>query len=183
MIVDSGTEMNSSEFTQFTQPFFLKCNTTCPEAHWQNGKVERHGSFLQDMLTRIDKEYPTNSYEELQVSLSQSTHAKNAMSIRHGYAPEIIVFGKHARLPGSVLSDESIPSHEAILREEGSMHPSEFRRMLQIRECARKAFHASDNNDVLRRAAVRRSCPIRGPFQPGQWVMIWRSDALRKPSS
>jgi transposase InsO family protein len=180
MMVDSRPEMNSHDFTEFLQRFNIRCTTTSPEAHWQNEKIERHGSFLQHMLTRIDKEYPIKSYEDLQGSLNQRTHAKNSLSIRHGYAPEVIVFGKHARVPGSVLSDESIPSHEAILREEGSMQPSEFRRMLQIRECARRAFHTADNNDVLRRAATRRSCPCRGQYQPGQWVMIWRSETMKQ---
>ena len=152
------------------------------DAHWQNGKAEHHGSFLQAMLTKVDREHPVSSYEQLQTALNQRTHAKNSLSIRHGYAPEVIVFGKHARLPGSVLSDESLPSHESIPQEEDTLHPSEFRRMLQIRESSRRAFHAADNLDTLRCALVRRSCPVRGPYEPGQWVMIWRANQQRKPS-
>ena len=56
--VDSGTELNSEEFARFLQRFGIKGNTTCPLAHWQTGKVERHGKFLQHMLTKLDKEFP-----------------------------------------------------------------------------------------------------------------------------
>jgi hypothetical protein len=179
LVVDSGTEMNSEYFAEFLQRFNIKSQTICPEAHWQAGKIERHGSFLESMLSKIDLEYPITDYQSLQMALNQSTHAKNSLSIRHGYAPEIIVFGKHTRLPGSILSDESIPSHEQATQEDARMEPNGFKAMLQIREAARKAFHAADNSDVLRRAALRRACPSRGTFMPGDWVMIWRSNNLQ----
>ena len=180
LVVDSGTEMNSEYFAEFLQRFNIKSQTICPEAHWQAGKIERHGSFLESMLSKIDLEYPITDYQSLQMALNQSTHAKNSLSIRHGYAPEIIVFGKHTRLPGSILSDESIPSHEQATQEDARMEPNGFKAMLQIREAARKAFHATDNSDVLRRAALRRACPNRGTFMPGDWVMIWRSNNLHQ---
>ena len=130
--VDSGTELNSEEFAAFLQRFGIKGNTTCPMAHWQNGKVEHHERFLQHMLTKIDLEHPINDYHALQLALSQSTHAKNSLSIRHGYAPEIIVFGKHSRIPGSILSDESIPSHEMASQEDHHVGVLEFKNLLKI---------------------------------------------------
>jgi hypothetical protein len=58
MVVDSGTEMNSEYFAEFLPRFSIKCQTICPEAHWQAGKIERHGAFLENMLSKIDLEYP-----------------------------------------------------------------------------------------------------------------------------
>eukprot|EP00435_Cladocopium_sp_Y103_P073619 s3_g44.t1 len=181
LIVDSGTEMNSQSFAEFTQRFNIRSTTTAPEAHWQSGKIERHGAFLQSMLSKVDLEHPIQSYQDLQMALNQCVHAKNSLSIRHGYAPEIIVFGKHTRLPGSVLSDESLPSHEQALQEEHAPGNADFRKMLAIREAARRAFHTSDNSDVLRRALLRRACPSRGVFTKGQWVMIWRHGPSNQP--
>ena len=174
MVVDSATEMNSEPFSSFIQRFGIRATTTCPEAHWQSGKIERHGAFLQSMLDKVDFEYPINDYPALQVALNQCTQSKNTLSVRHGYAPEIIVFGKHSRLPGSVLSDESIPSHQMALDELDTMPADGFRKMLAVREAARRAFHKVDNCDILRRAALRRACPSRGVFSKGEWVMIWR---------
>ena len=150
-----------------------------PEAHWQNGRIERHGAFVQQMLLKMDLESPINDYHELQRALNQCTHAKNSLSVRHGYAPEI--FGKHSRIPGSILSDESIPSHEmASASDDDNVQISEFRHMLALRESARRACHAADNNEVLRRAMLRRSCPSRGQFVKGEWVMIWKSSPLKQ---
>lgn len=87
MTMDSGTELNSEEFSNFTNAYGIKCTTTCPEAHWQIGKVERHGAFLQDMLSRIDSDMPITTYTKLQAALNQCTQAKNSMSVRHGYSP------------------------------------------------------------------------------------------------
>ena len=178
--VDSGTELNSEEFLQFAQRMSIKCITTCPEAHWQNGTIERHGSFLQHMLSKIDLDMPIKNYRDLQMALNQCTQAKNAMVIHRGYSPEIMVFGKQSRLPGSVLSDASIPAHTAALQEESDLTTESFRQQLKIRELARQAFHMADNSDALRRSFLRRSCPSRGHYHQGQWVMIWRTIGLQR---
>ena len=132
------------------------------------------------MLSKIDLEFPIASYADLQMAMNQCTHAKNSLSIRHGYAPEVIVFGKHTRIPGSILSDDSIPSHEQALQEENIMSPEGFRQTLAIREAARRSFHASDNSDVLRRALLRRACPSRGRYMKGEWVMTWKNGPLNQ---
>ena len=181
LVVDAATEFNNEEFNGFTQRFNIQCSSISPEAHWQMGKIERHGKFLQEMLNKIDAERPIGSYQELQLALNQSTQAKNTLSVRHGYSPEIIVFGKQSRLPGSILSDESIPSHLSALQELETMSQDDFRQQLQMREMARKAYHVADNSDTLRRAILRRSCPYRGHYQQGQWVMIWRTQGIRNP--
>ena len=179
--VDSATEMNSHDLTTFTQRYGIKQLTIPPEAHWQQGKIERHGGFLQNMLTKIDMEHAIDDYPQLQTALNQCTHAKNSMSIRHGYAPEVIVFGKHSRLAGSILSDESRPSHELALREDHEIGVQEFKNLLEIRESARRAFHSADNSNTLRRAVLRRPCPNRGTYEPNQWIMIWRAEQQGNP--
>jgi len=80
-------------FTEFTQRFNIRNNVIPPEAHWQQGKIERHGFFLPEMLTKVDLENPIDDYESLQMALNQCTHAKNSLSVRRGYSPEVIVFG------------------------------------------------------------------------------------------
>jgi hypothetical protein len=182
LVVDSATELNGEEFTTFCQRFGINTTTTCPEAHWQNGKIERHGMFLQEMITKVDTEIPVNNYQDLQTTLNLCIQSKNMLSIKHGYAPEIIVFGKQSRLPGSILSDESIPSHMTAIQELEQDAVGGFRKHLQIRECARRAFHVADNSDAIRRAVLRKSCPSRGQFQQGQWVMVWRKQSRDKPS-
>ena len=80
-------------------------------------KIERHGKFLQEMLDKIDAESPISKYQKFQMALNPSTQAENTLSVRHGYSPDILVFGKRSRIRGSILSDESIPSHFSAIQK------------------------------------------------------------------
>ena len=172
MIVDAATELNADAFAKFMQQNNIKCSTISTNAHWQNGKAERHGEILGQMLSKFDLEQPIESAVELQQALAHCTQAKNALSIRKGYAPEVLVLGKHTRLPGAVCSDEQLPAH--ALADAEHCHGLLFRQNLAKRELARRAFHMADNDAVLRRSILRRTRPSRQWFTKGEWVMVWR---------
>lgn len=177
MIVDSGTEFNSEDFTQFLQRYNIKGTTIVIEGHWQNGRPERHGAILESMLTKFDLESPIMSYSDLHQALWFIMQAKNACSLRRGFAPEALVFGKHTRLPGSISSDSSLPAH--CLADSETAQGLALRKQLELRETARRAFWHADNQASLRRAILRRSRPARKSFATGEWVMVWKS--LPKP--
>jgi len=171
LCVDAATELNSQGFLDFLQKYGI-CHRTCAtEAHWQNSRAERHGGILQVMLNKMDHEEPIKNYHDLAIALSQATMTKNQWSRHRGFAPELLVFGKSARMPGSVISDESRSAHEMALQEmpEGQR----FREELAVRERARRAFTMVDNDQALRRALVSRSRPHRGQYVRGEWVMRW----------
>ena len=107
--------------------------------------------------------------------------AKNANSLRKGFAPEMLVLGKHTRMPGSVCSDELLPAH--LLADSDTAQGLSFRRQLAFRECARKALITADNDSALRKAFLRRSHPIQKQYLPGQWVMVWREGKGAYPGS
>ena len=172
MIVDAGYEFNSDEFMEFTQAHNIKVTTISTEAPYQNGKAERHGSILKTMLSKYEAEHPIANYHDLQAALWWCVQAKNACSLRKGFAPEVLVLGKHTRIPGSVISDELLPAH--LLADSETAHGIQFRKQLACRESARKAFHQADNDASLRRAILRRSRPGNSHYSPGEWVMVWR---------
>ena len=172
LIVDAATELNAEAFANFMQQNNIKCSTISTNAHWQNGKAERHGEILGQMLSKFDLEQPIRSAVDLQQALAHCTQAKNALSIRKGYAPEVLVLGKHTRLPGAVCSDEQLPAH--ALADAEHCHGLLFRQNLAKRELARRTFHMADNDAVLRRSLLRRSRPSRQWFTKGEWVMVWR---------
>lgn len=180
LIVDAGTEFNSEEFMQFVQMYNIRHSTTSPEAHFQNGKAERHGSILQRMLTQFDLERPISNYTDLQRSLWFCVQAKNSCGLRKGFAPEVLVLGKQTRLPGSVSSDHLLPAH--LLADSDCAVGLKFRQQLAYRECARKAFHSADNDAALRRAVLRRSNPVRGNYRTCEWVMVWKQRNGTLPS-
>ena len=111
LLVDAGSEFNSQEFSEFAQAHNIRVTTISSEAHFQNGKAERHGAVLQTMLSKFEKEHPIQSYQELENALWWCIQAKNACSLKRGYAPEVLVLGKHTKLPGSVTGDELLPAH------------------------------------------------------------------------
>eukprot|EP00435_Cladocopium_sp_Y103_P037577 s2392_g10.t1 len=172
LCVDAGTELNSEEFSQFLQRHSVRCRTCAAEAHWQNARTERHGGILQLLLNKIDHEQPIQNYDQLAVALSHATSTKNQWSKQRGYPPEILVFGKGVRVPGSVTSDPTVAAHATALSN--LPDGQRFRQDLAIREAARRAFVEVDNDQTLRRAIVHRSRPHRGFYEKGEWVMIWK---------
>ena len=87
LCVDSGTELNSEEFSQFLQRHSVRCRTCAAEAHWQNARTERHGGILQLMLNKMDHENPIQNYEQLASALSHATSTKNQWSKYRGDPP------------------------------------------------------------------------------------------------
>eukprot|EP00435_Cladocopium_sp_Y103_P040825 s2199_g11.t1 len=135
------------------------------------GRVERHGQIIKRMLTRFDQERPIESLQDFDRTLLACFQAKNSLMRHQGYSPEQIVLGKSKRLPASLSSDENAIAHAAAAGEEPESEV--FRRTLETRTIARKSFLLTDNDNAMRRALLRRSCPIRGPYQVGQLVMYW----------
>ena len=174
MITDSGTEFNSERFASFCQEHDLRCRVTSHEAAWQNAKCERHGGILKHMLDKFDHEHPIGSSQQLEIALSLCLQAKNATGLKGGYSPEVLVLGKQTRVAASIFGDENPASH--LLAEDPRAEGIRFREHLAMRETARKAFHSADNDQALRRAMLRRSCPQKGRYRPGEWVMVWRSN-------
>ena len=172
LCVDAGTEMNSEEFSNYLQRHSVKCRTCAAEAHWQNARTERRGGIIQLMLNKIDIEQPITNYDQMSTALSHVTSTKNQWSRHRGYPPEMLVFGKGVRVPGSITSDPTVAAHATAL----SPLPdgARFRQELAIREAARKSFAMVDNDQTLRRAIVHRSRPHRGFYEKGEWVMMWK---------
>ena len=57
-------------------------------------RSERHGDILQSMLAKYEHEHGIANYAEMQVAFTMCTHEKNSCSLRQGYSPEMLVFGK-----------------------------------------------------------------------------------------
>lgn len=69
---------------------------------------------------------------------------QNSLSIRRGYSPEALVFGKLLKVPGSVSSTEGESSLASADGEDAL--GIAFRRNLALPERARTAFHDADND-------------------------------------
>ena len=167
--LDPAGEFRSDQVLGYFQG--LNTKTYVTTAAWQRGRLERHGDILKDMLSRLDLESPIIKDVTFDQVLQQAILAKNSLVRHSGFAPEQIVFGKSLRLPGSVASDEDLTAH--ALAEGADLESEAFRQKLDVRCKARRAFLEADNSQALRRATLRRSNPVRGPFEAGMWVLYW----------
>jgi hypothetical protein len=138
---------------------------------WQRGRVERHGQIIKRMLTRCDLENPIENLQDFDRTLLACFQAKNSLMRQKGFSPEQIVLGKARKIPASLSSDENAVAHDLALGDDPESES--FRKTLEVRTLAKKAFLMTDNDQAIRRALLRRSCPVRGPFEPGQLVMYW----------
>ena len=172
LCIDAGTELNSEEFLEALQRNNIKSRTIATDAHWQNSRAERHGAILKQILSKMDHEDRINSFEKLEISLSMATHTKNQWSRHRGYPPEVLVFGKTTKIPGSIVSSSDHAAH--MLAESNLPEGIRFREELATRERARKAFAETDNSQTLRRALLQRSRPTRGHYVHGDHVMMWK---------
>ena len=172
LCMDSATEFNSQEVLTFLQRHAMKHRTIATEAHWQNSRIERHGAILQNILNKMDSEEALDTFDKVSQAASMATSTKNQWSRHRGYPPEMLVFGKTSKVPGSVVSDAQLSAHGLAVDERpGGIR---FREELALRERACRAFVATDNCQTLRRAMVQKSRPHRGQYFHGDHVMLWK---------
>ena len=170
--VDPASEYRAEKWQDSMQALDVHIKMTVGDAHWQLGRVEIHGAIIKKMLDRMDLEQPINTAAEFAAALTQSFNAKNTLSRVKGYSPEQAVLGIARRLPGSLTSNADAGS--LSLAEGQGVASDVFRAGLELRASARRAFIDADNSSSLRRALLRRSRPLRGPFEIGDLVLYWR---------
>ena len=169
----AGAPDPAGEFTSQVWMDFLQANSITSfmsSEAWQKGRIERHGQVLKQMLHRVDQDRMIRDLQDFDRTLAACCMAKNQMARHKGYSPEQIVLGKATRIPGSLTGDETTSAHTL---QDDNPETSKFRETLTRRNEARIAFLEADNHQAIRRALLRRSCPVRGPFHPGQSVMYW----------
>ena len=142
---------------------------TAAEAHWQLGKVERHGGLFQVLFLKVLSEVGPESEEEWKECVTQTLCAKNSMFNVGGVSPCQFVFGRNPRIPTDLLHEHPNP----IASDATQAEPA-FERQSRVRLAARQAMIASQDCKALREA-LRARPRLRKDFESGQWVAYWRT--------
>ncbi|CAE7581948.1 GIP, partial [Symbiodinium necroappetens] len=142
---------------------------TAADAHWQLGKVERHGQWLCRITQRVLDEIRPASEEEWLECLSQAQSAKNTLLTEAGASPYQLVFGRNPRVPSDLMQDS--PHLPAVDAEQ---YDSLLERTAATRTAARKAVLDCQSDRALRAALRARPRALR-PFRSGDWVFYWRT--------
>lgn len=147
---------------------------TAAEAHWQNGKVERHGQWFEQIHNRICDQIKPETPEEFVECVQQAQIAKNSLISVSGASPYQLVFGRNPRVPQDLLQEDP-----GIVASEVTNLDSVFARAQQVRQAARLAVLECQDDRALRAALRARPRPSRD-FISGDWVFYWRSQKWEK---
>ena len=151
-----------------------KVRHTAADAHWQLGKVERHGGLFAALFAKVLAEVAPATQAEWQECVTQTTVAKNSMLNVSGVSPYQFVFGRNPRVPADLLQDNPCPvAADAILAEPA------LDAQARVRLAARQAVVASQDCRVMRQV-VRARPRLRRDFESGQWVAYWRSQKFER---
>ena len=105
VVLDPSQPNLSQDLCQPCENEGSRVRHTAAEAHWQLGKVERHGGLFQTVLRKVLTEVGPTDAETWKECISQATWAKNSMINVAGISPCQFVFGRNPRIPGNLLQD------------------------------------------------------------------------------
>ena len=165
--VDEGLEFRGN-FTQWCADFGTIMFRAAGRSPWQQGRVERHGGLIKEMITKARETASLESVEELRLLLNECEGSKNRFMNRSGYSPVQRQLGQWPRLPGSLMSDEVL---DPALQTQDTT--DEFDRMLTLRKLAQEAFMKLSCQRAADKALKARP-RLQRVFKAGDLVYVYR---------
>ena len=138
---DNGGEFTAEEIREVKSILNINDLTTGAESPWQNGLCEKNHALLDNILERLDEDYPEI---DLQTKLAWAGMAKNSLQMTYGYSPNQLVFGQNPRLP-NITTDGPPAWEDSTASEMVAKH-------LNTLHAARKAFIHSESSSRLKTA-------------------------------
>ena len=170
-VCDQGVH-NRGKVASLMRSFGVEIRLAGRQAPWQIGRTERHGGILKSMLKRVMTAQQVSGESDVAAAISYCTQTKNNCYNHDGYVPAQWVLGKIPPDISSLTEDtetEALGVHQDIVEEDG-----EYGRRMLIRQWAKEAFMYVDSSQRLRRAMLRQSHPLRGPYHTGDLVSYHR---------
>ena len=138
---DNGGEFSSEETRDVASVLNWEVCTTGAESPFQNGLCERNHAVCDNILTKLQAQYPKTP---LSILLKWANMAKNTLAMWNGFSSNQIVFGKNPNLP-NIMSDK-LPALEGVTESKSlAMH-------LNALHAAREQFVMSETDEKIRRA-------------------------------
>ena len=146
---DNGGEFTAEEVVAMKGALNIVNLTTGADSPWQNGTCERNHALVDNILERIEDDYPDL---DIDTKLAWACMAKNSLTNVYGYSPNQLVFGRNPKLP-NIITDGP-PTWE-----DGNVSLA-LRRHLNALHATRKAFIASESCSKLKIALKSKvRCP------------------------
>ena len=149
----------SKEFAEALGEAGISVVPIAGQAHWQHGKIERHGGVLKEMLTKVLSQNDATEVEEVGWIANEITMAKNALGREHGFSPAQLVFGKEPRLYGELEENGQPCSFHFAVGQAGS----QLARRMRFRRQSRQAYVNAQASQMLSQTARNRARPWKEP--------------------
>ena len=168
MYADPDTIFRSDTFAAFLTRYAIVERLTAAQAPFQHGQVERLHRTVRQQAQRVFESEPTCSAYEAAIEVVQ---ARNELMRVEGVPPAVLVFGKLPKAPPSFAEgDEDF----RLLAERLQGSDPLYEVMMLRRVAARTAWVQSEVRDRTSRIMSTRSRPYKGPYYPGQVVLVYR---------
>ena len=137
ILSDNGGEFTSEELTEMKSMLDIVNLTTGSESPWQNGLCEKNHAIIDNILERLDEDYP---HLDLDSKLAWAGMAKNSLQMTYGFSPNQLVFGTNPRLPniatGGPSTWEEGTCSESLAKHLNLLHASR-REFLKSESCSK----------------------------------------------
>lgn len=103
--VDMERGFISREFVDAISEAGVRVSPIAGQAHWQHGKIERHGAILKDMIAKVVAETNAVGEDQMDWLRVECTRAKNSLVREHGHSPSHLLFGKEPKAYGELFEN------------------------------------------------------------------------------
>ena len=151
--IDMERGFGGEEFSSIAGESGIQVVSIAGQAHWQHGKIERHGAIAKDMLKKVIIEGDIKTREHMYWAAIEVSNAKNALIREHGFSPSQLVFGRDPRNFGELEENGEPCAFHFSVGDRGS----QVAMRMKYRQSARQAFVKAQATQMLNRTARNRT--------------------------
>ena len=167
--LESGLQVGVSKYAEFHG---CRLRSSAGQAHWQQGVIERHGYWYQEILQRVIDEKSITK-DDMYMAVQAVNSAKNELRRRHGFSPSQAVFGKDPKSPEELDAGVDEERFIEIMSGDQRRH-----REVSVRASARMAFFRTQIDSKFRRGMIQRARVKRGGYAVGELVCFYRIEKV-----
>lgn len=142
-------------------------------APYQLGTGERHGGMLKQIMYKAVHDRQMMGADMISALCAEACRTKNTLVNHGGYSPMQWVLGHLPDDLTSLLShqgEEHLGVHQEVVNQEEDNQQEAFMKQLLVRQWAKEAFIQIDTSQRIRKAMLRRTTPLRGPYRTGDLI-------------
>ena len=171
-VSDQGVH-NRGRVAALLQAHGTELRRTGARAPHQLGTAERHGGTIKEMMKRAIHDRQLCGAANIAALCSECARAKIVLINHGGYSPAQWVSGHTPEDLTSLNSQDPenhLGVHQGLVDAEERTPQEQFMMQLLMRQTAKEMYMQVDSSQRIRKALLRKSVPMRGPYHTGDLV-------------